>query len=1119
MFFLLHPAFPGEKDPVEDDYEEILLLVKVAKFGSAEIPAAIRQEKVYLSVTDLFDFLHIKNEIGETIQGFVLDQNDLYVIDVKQQQLFYSGRAFSLPSSAFILEDDFVYLRSDLFGEVFGLHCTFNFRTLTVLLSTDLDLPVFKLMRQEMIRKSLNKLHGNLEADTVYNRERSLLKLHIAEWGIMTTNLIRPMDREQPFFMTASQNRYNVALGGEMMGGEFFANLNSFDGRKLAHRNQFYQWRYVNNENAAIRQISVGRITGPSTATILYPVVGIQVTNASTLRRKAFGSYRIADYTGPEWTVELYVNNTLIDFVKADVAGFYTFDVPLIYGNTNIQLMFYGPFGEVQTTQEVINVPYNFLPQNEIEYVASAGLVDDGRGSIFSRWSVNYGLNRRVTVGGGIEYLSSLVDQPFMPFAQSSIKVSNAIMLSADYMPGVRARALMNYRMPKNITLDASYIKLEEGQQAIFFNYLEERKLALSMPIKKSNFSLFSRMTLTQLIFPNGGFTNAQFLVSSRVLGVPTNLSTLGIFRGESINMHSILSQSYRLPHAVSFQPQVQYNYMAKSISNLILRMEKQFFRKGFFNMFYQNNFLFKSSSAGIGFRYDFSFAHVSTHLRHAQNQIMLTTNARGSILYDGTTQHMDFNTQVNLGKGAVTVIPFLDLNNNGKKDRDEPLAKGLRLKVRGGQVQYDKNGEVIRITNLIAYEDYFIELDKNSFDHIAWRVNHEVLKVRVDPNQFKKVEVPIKVMGEASGMVHDGSAGNGIGRVRMNFYDHQDILIHTSATESDGYFTNMELPAGNYHVMPDSVQLEKLGFIYKGGKTALTITRDPYGDMVDDLDFILLKKHDRDKVILTDRQHQSPDIAEDLISLEKKIAKSPIVNIGETTASHLITGTAGDTLPTKGPIGHKEASKIWAAEQSNIISNVTNLNDRQDLESDGITTGQSTANDFAGSERFTLGVTNPGLLAVLYHKNVEEQMDMLREQTKNLENARDTASNTSSASINKERVTKMGSDDVSIAEYQEGINTELPPMDHMRPDDIRGQDQSETHFMVQIYTSPRLMDLNDPVFQGLEVDYYFHKGLYKYTYGPFFNYKEAAEYKLKLWEAGFKDAFVVSFFKRRRLE
>ena len=116
--------------------------------------------------------------------------------------------------------------------------------------------------------------------------------------------------------------------------------------------------------------------------------------------------------TEPGWIVELYINNVLVDYIKADASGFFTFEVPLIYGNSMVKLKFFGPWGEERTREQNISIPFNFLPPKTLEYTVGAGIVEDTLMSRFSRADVNYGVTRSLTVGAGAEYLSSLSSNP-----------------------------------------------------------------------------------------------------------------------------------------------------------------------------------------------------------------------------------------------------------------------------------------------------------------------------------------------------------------------------------------------------------------------------------------------------------------------------------------------------------------------------------------------------------------------------------------------------------------------------------------------------------------------------------------------------------------------------------
>ena len=73
--------------------------------------------------------------------------------------------------------------------------------------------------------------------------------------------------------------------------------------------------------------------------------------------------------------------------------------------------------------------------------------------------------------------------------------------------------------------------------------------------------------------------------------------------------------------------------------------------------------------------------------------------------------------------------------------------------------------------------------------------------------------------------------------------------------------------------------------------------------------------------------------------------------------------------------------------------------------------------------------------------------------------------------------------------------------------------------FKVQFLSSSKKLLQGDPVFKGLSpVEFYYDKGLYKYTYGATADYNEVLRVKRKVNEK-FKDAFVVAFVSGERVD
>jgi hypothetical protein len=847
--FVSRPGF-ARGDP-DLPYEEILVLMNVQGVGGVQIPAAIRNDQAYLAVSDVLDYLKIKNTTSpgmDSISGFFIFQQATFVIDPVHNRIVYQGKNFDLPSNAIIRTTTDLYLRSDYFGLVFGLNCKFNFRTLSIVLTTNLDLPVIREIRQEEMRNNLSRLTGEAKVDTTIGRSHPLFKLGMADWGVVATQASQQGLPEQ------DDNRLYLALGGVVAGGETDLALNYDNHTPFVGSQQFFQWRYVDNDNPGLRQVTAGKIYTPSIASILAPVIGVQFTNAPTVYRRSFGTYTLTYYSEANWVVELYINNTLVNYAKAPSTGFFTFQVPLVYGNSLLKLRFYGPWGEEISHEQNIQIPFNFLPVGEFEYTASAGIVTDTLNSRFGRVSCNYGLGERLTVGVGTEYLSSIVTGRNIPFVNASLRLSSNLFLSGEYAFGVRAKFVASYRLPSDFQLELNYTRYTRGQQAINNSYLEERKAIVSFPFRSKKFTLFSRLSLYQAILPftftpgskdvtpGSKYTTGEGLLSGVFFGVNTNLTTYAWVTQQSAPyVYSSLSMAFRLPARFILTPQVQYEFSRPRISDLRVELGKYLSSRGFFNVYYENNIKSNIRSIGLAVRYDFSFAVSSMSVTQVDHAVAIVQSGSGSLIYDDRTKYVGYDKRSAVGKGGLLIEPFLDLNGNGRRDPGEPRVSGVTIRINGGIIQNNSADTTIRVIGLEAYASYILHLDA-SFESIAWDIRNKTIRVVIDPNQFKVLEIPVAIFGEVTGMVYlkDDSSQKPQGRILVSFYRSDKSMAGQAITEADGSFDFTGLVPGDYTAEVSSGQLEKLHMICRPWTLPFKISTNKDGDVAEGLEFIL---------------------------------------------------------------------------------------------------------------------------------------------------------------------------------------------------------------------------------------------------------------------------------------
>jgi cell division protein FtsN len=489
--------------------------------------------------------------------------------------------------------------------------------------------------------------------------------------------------------------------------------------------------------------------------------------------------------------------------------------------------------------------------------------------------------------------------------------------------------------------VELNYTRYAPGQKAVNYNYLEERKAIFTLPIKANNFSLFNRMTFNQIIMPSTKYSTAEWLISGAIFGVNTNLTNYAMFSEQSKPYtYSNLSFSLRLPGGYMVMPQTQFNYSQAQFISAKIGIEKYVFKNGFISLSYENNFLSKVQMAQFGFRYDFPFAQTGFTVRQSNSETTLMEVARGSLIMDAKTRYFGANNKTSVGKGALVFAPFLDLNCNGKRDPGEPKDYNMNIRISGGKPFQDDKDSTIRVLDLEPYTSYYVELDQNSFDNVAWKLQKKTMTVIVDPNQFKVIEVPISVVGEVSGTVYKKGKGEaaGLGRIVVNFFDKNSKVVGKTLTEPDGYFSYLGLAPGKYYAQVDTSQLKRVQMSIDSARLPFNIKQSRDGDIVEGIDFTLTSLKAEEEPLM-------PDLSkEQLAQTDKSRESAAQADKTKVTPAQSVTDADKNTLASA------EASK--KAQQKALADKAiskTAVDKTLGVTPAGQTTGKSATDKAAG--------------------------------------------------------------------------------------------------------------------------------------------------------------------------
>ena len=821
------PVFTFDEIPVRVMIEGYKLFYIDAIYGN--------NKKLFVNVEDLFNTLDISCVSAQnknSFSGFVETESRIYSIDYDAKQIKVGSKIIK-SRNGFLKESGALYIETSLFAEAFGITLTFNYRTLTILLKSEFELPVTKQLRIEKLRSNLSNIKGEIIADTIVKREYHLLKLGTMDWSIASSQT----------WNSSTNTQMTIGLGTELLYGEADITLNYYDRQKFDDRQLQYLWRWVDNDKSIVKQAQVGKISNQMISFINAPVLGAVIRNTPTTVRKAKGNYTIHEFTEPNWSVELYINNVMVDYTKADASGLFQFKVPIVYGYSTLKLKFYGPLGEERTEERTMNVPYTVMPAKEFEYGLSVGMVQDSCSSRLGKAEFNYGVNRILTVGGGVEYLSSITNGPFIPYLTTTLQPFSKLTINGEYSHRVRFRGLVNYYFSRDILLEIDYSKYVEGQLATRFNAPEERKVRLSVPLRVVKVSGFAKLDYTQRVYKDFNYNQVNLLGSAYYQQISANsITQLNWVGNLPAYIVSDLTLSYRMKNGTTIRPSTQYNITENKLVNYKIGFEKYILR-GNVALSFERNILYKDNFININFKYDLPFVRSIVSSSHSRDRTVTSESMQGSIAFGDANNYIYASNNSAVGKGGISIHPFLDLNRNGVFDVGEKLVKLTSVSIMGGRATFSEKDSILRIPNLNAFIHYLVEFQDKDLENISWRFTKKVYKVLIDPNQFKRIDVPIQSFAEVNGMAYikKDNVLKGARKIRIKFYDKVNFkVVAETLSELDGYINYMGLKPGEYFACVDPEQLEKLEMYAVPRHFPVHIPQSFEGAIVDGLDFTL---------------------------------------------------------------------------------------------------------------------------------------------------------------------------------------------------------------------------------------------------------------------------------------
>ena len=845
-FLFFETAISGPLDSLltssNPSAEELPVQINAERIGNFDLSCFIHENILYVPAGELFSRIRVDYNLSKdnsSVTGFFIDEKNKYSINLREKSATIGDKKIQLSRKDFYVTETDIYINSEFYDKIFEIKIDFDYKQLKAFLSSKVKLPVILESERSFLRTNREDDFENIKkAEFVIPRIRKSLGLGVMDWALFYNHISPKYD----------YGSYNLSLGSEIFGGEFNAFVNGNSDKLFDDKNSDFMWRYVDDKKW-FKQGIVGNITLASG--LLTNTRGFRITNSPPVSRRTIGKYKIFDQTYPNWEVELYINNQLISYTKSNENGYFEFNVPLLYGSNYITLKYYGPSGEIRFDERVVQVPFNLLPKGILEYNISGGTLKLGDHNPFSESSVTWGLTDFLTVGSGVTYLDYSGINKVNPYANFSLRVIENVIVSSNYIHNVRNVVSLSMLLPSQIFATASYINYNKNDYFNQAEYTDEKNINAYIPLrfKKSSASFrfgardIRSSTFSLLLFNSGAFFNYNRFQGSLISNLAWSKST-GSY--EVAGSYSSASISYRPLNDLLLRQETNINHSPGKVMSAGIYVDKSIFKAGWLTLSGFRDFENNSYYGGITFRYDFSFGRYTTDYSARQRGWDMYHSINGSVGFDQFKRKFITDNQNMVSRGGLSLVPFLDANNNDILDDNEKILKsGFNTVLNAGKLVKSEDDKDSWYVDLDPYNKYFLEIIPVSFDNPLYRPKYKTFEITTDPNRFKLLNVPVFISGIISGniLLQTESVNKGVSMLKVIVESLDGKQKYERWTFSDGEFLFDNIPPGKYKVYPDIDDLKKRSLSSLSESQIIELKHNEDGDIIENINFNLIKK------------------------------------------------------------------------------------------------------------------------------------------------------------------------------------------------------------------------------------------------------------------------------------
>jgi len=851
----------------ENDNALRLLEARIGRYKLDDLISAYQVEDIILIplgyMSKLIDLAITVDTANGTASGFIFQEDRQFFLDINRGEATIAGKLSKFDKRRIALRElDDIYVDSNLLGKWLPLKLNIDLFASQLTINSTEPLP-FELRKQREDRI-------NLVRSRAINKQRDY-PIQLEPYNDWTYPMINQSARvgvrrnaTGEFENTFGYSTYITADLLRMESSWYLSGTEDdfFDEARATFARRDPSENLLGSLHAT--EYAVGHVNEPRLEIItksLSPQPGAMVSNFPLARQLQYDSQNFRGPLPPGWSVELYRNNDLLDYIASSDNGLYQFDdVPLLFGTNYFRLVFYGPQGQIEEENYRYTLDRALTRPGEIRYRAQAT-----QGEEFGHRSlVQYeqGLSKQFTLAANLasipldeRYLIAEAEEQHNYVTAGARGFLMSMFYRADYISDAQSGSAVDWEIQSS--LNGFILKL--GETYFRDNFISEEFPETLSPIQRQTIfaldtaipaSVLPRIPITfdmERKEYEDGVVNTQFgnRISAHIHGLAvTNTLNIndqtGIERVFSGNFQiSKRAFGYNFRGSASYELEPDGGFQAATFTVDGFKFWGYHINSGYSRLidsdvdeiFFAMNRSHGAYALGLNTRYS-TGGILSVDLTFA---IGVSREPRTKIF---KPEYRPVASQ-----GSMSVLAYLDKNSNDQQDPGEEGLQGTKVRINGGHLpqQADENG-IVYITGIEPYRELDVDLAVESLEDPLWQPKEIGKRISLRPGHVAQIDFPIMITGEVDGTayVQLGERQREVSGVIVELLDMQGNIVQTVKTAYDGFYLMSKIPVGKYQLRVSREQTDSLNLLPVKPTFVIIEADNP---IVNGMDFVLQKK------------------------------------------------------------------------------------------------------------------------------------------------------------------------------------------------------------------------------------------------------------------------------------